>query len=122
MRDQATLQTQAAEATRRADEDTLTGIGNRRILDRFIANEAPGQHHLALIMIDLDHFKDINDTFGHGVGDAVLRRIGRLLRDEMRILQVAVRYGGDEFAIAGSVGTWMRPRASPKDCGPPSRS
>jgi diguanylate cyclase len=100
MRDQATLQTQAAEATRRADEDTLTGIGNRRILDRFIANEAPGQHHLALIMIDLDHFKDINDTFGHGVGDAVLRRIGRLLRDEMRILQVAVRYGGDEFVIA----------------------
>jgi diguanylate cyclase (GGDEF)-like protein len=100
IQDQATLQTQAAEAARRAGEDALTGIGNRRILDRFIANEAPGQDHLALIMIDLDHFEDINDTFGHGVGDDVLRRIGRLLRDEVRIRQVAVRYGGDEFVIA----------------------
>ena len=100
MRDQATLQTQAAEATRRADEDALTGIGNRRILDRFIANEAPDRRHLALIMIDIDHFKDINDTFGHRVGDDVLRRIGRLLRDEVRIRQVGVRYGGDEFVIA----------------------
>jgi diguanylate cyclase (GGDEF)-like protein len=99
MRDQATLQSQAAEASRRADEDALTGIGNRRILDRFLKNEAPGQRQLALIIMDIDRFKAINDTYGHSVGDDVLRRIGRLLRAEMRAHQVAVRYGGDEFVI-----------------------
>jgi diguanylate cyclase (GGDEF)-like protein len=99
MRDQATLQSQAAEASRRAGEDALTGIGDRRILERFLRNEAPGQHQLVLIVIDIDHFKEINDTFGHRVGDDVLRRIGRLLRDEMGAHQVAVRYDGDEFVL-----------------------
>jgi diguanylate cyclase (GGDEF)-like protein len=99
LRDKATLQSQAAEASRRADEDALTGIGNRRILGRFLRNEAPGQHELALIVVDIDGFKEINDTFGHSIGDAVLRRIGHLLRDEMRPRQVAVRYGGDEFVV-----------------------
>jgi diguanylate cyclase (GGDEF)-like protein len=99
IRDQATLQSQAAEASRRADEDALTGIGNRRILERFLRNEASGQHQLALIVIDIDHFKEVNDAFGHSIGDDVLRRIGRLLRDEMRPRQVAVRYGGDEFVL-----------------------
>jgi two-component system, cell cycle response regulator len=99
LRDQATLQSQAAEASRRADEDALTGIGNRRILERFLRNEAPGQHQLALIAMDIDHFKEINDTLGHRIGDDVLRRIGHLLRDEMRAHQVAVRYGGDEFVL-----------------------
>jgi diguanylate cyclase len=99
MRDQATLQSQAAEASRRADEDALTGIGNRRILERFLRNEAPGQHQLALIAIDIDHLKEINDRFGQRIGDDVLRRIGRLLRDEMEAHRVAVRYDGDEFVL-----------------------
>ncbi len=99
IRDQATLQSQAAEASRRAGEDAVAGIGNRQILERFLRNEAPGQHQLALIVIDIDHFKEINDVFGHRIGDDVLRRIGRLLRDEMRAHQVAVRYDGDEFVL-----------------------
>jgi diguanylate cyclase (GGDEF)-like protein len=99
VRDQGTLQSQAAEAGRRADEDALTGIGNRRILERFLRSEAPGQDQLAVIVLDIDHLKAINDTFGHGIGDDVLRRIGRLLRDEMRDPQVAVRYGDDEFVL-----------------------
>jgi diguanylate cyclase (GGDEF)-like protein len=99
IRDQGTFQSQAAAASRRADEDALTGIGNRRVLERFLRNEAPGQHQLALIVIDVDNFKVINDTFGHGIGDDVLRRIGRLLRDEMRDNQVAVRYDDDEFVL-----------------------
>jgi diguanylate cyclase (GGDEF)-like protein len=99
MRDQATLQSQAAEAGRRADQDALTGIGNRRILERFLRNEAPGLHQLALIAIDVDQLKEINDVFGHRVGDDVLRRVGRVLRDEVHAHQVAVRYEGDKFAL-----------------------
>jgi diguanylate cyclase (GGDEF)-like protein len=100
VRDQALLQSQAAEASRRAEEDELTGVGNRRVLERFLGSEAHGEDRLALVVVDVDHFKEINDTFGHEVGDAVLRRIGYLLRDEMRARQVAVRYGGDEFVLA----------------------
>ncbi|MGZ6267330.1 MAG: diguanylate cyclase [Candidatus Limnocylindrales bacterium] len=104
VRDQATLQFQATEASRRADEDALTGIGNRRILERFVVGEAPEQNQLALIVVDVDHFKQINDSFGHRVGDNVLRRMGQLLKEEMRSHQVAVRYGGDEFLL-GLLGT-----------------
>jgi diguanylate cyclase (GGDEF)-like protein len=99
VRDQSSLQSQAGEARRRADEDELTGLGNRRILERFIRNEAPGQPHLALIVIDVDNFKEIDGAFGHRVADDVLRRIGRLLRDEIQAHEVAVRHGGDEFVL-----------------------
>jgi diguanylate cyclase (GGDEF)-like protein len=100
LRDQANLRAEAAEAGRKADEDALTGIGNRRILERFLDSESPGRQKLALIVIDVDHFKETNDSFGHRVGDDVLRRIGQLLRDEVRAHQMAVRYGGDEFVLA----------------------
>jgi diguanylate cyclase (GGDEF)-like protein len=99
IRDQATLQSQASEARRRAGEDPLAGIGNRQILERFLRSEAPGQDQLALIAVDIDHFKQVNDVFGHRVGDDVVRRIGRLLRDEVGTHQVAVRYDGDEFVL-----------------------
>ena len=99
MRDQATLQSQAAEASRRAGEDPLAGIGRRQILERFLRAEAPGQDQLALIAIDIDGFTEMNDVFGHRIGDDVLRRIGRMLRDEMGDHQVAVRYEGDEFVL-----------------------
>jgi diguanylate cyclase (GGDEF)-like protein len=111
VRDQATLQFQAAEASRRAEQDALTGIGNRRILERFLGDEAHEQHQIALIVVDVDHFKLINDTFGHRVGDSVLRRIGHLLRDEMRAHQVAVRYGGDEFVL-GLLGVDLKAAAA----------
>jgi diguanylate cyclase (GGDEF)-like protein len=100
VRHQARLQSEAAKASRRAEEDALTGVGNRRTLIRFVNDRAHAHNRLALILIDIDRFKDVNDTFGHQTGDAVLRRIGHLLRDEMRAHQVVVRYGGDEFVIA----------------------
>jgi diguanylate cyclase (GGDEF)-like protein len=99
-RDRRDLQTQAAEASRLADEDTLTGIGTRRLLERFLRKEAARHTDVACIIVDVDHFKEINDTLGHGAGDAVLRRLGQLFLSETRAGQVAIRYGGDEFVLA----------------------
>lgn len=99
-RDHRSLQTQASEATRSAEEDALTGIGNRRLLERFLNEETARETELACIIADIDSFKEINDTFGHDVGDAVLRQIGQLLSSKTRTGQLAIRYGGDEFVIA----------------------
>jgi diguanylate cyclase (GGDEF)-like protein len=99
-RDHTHLQTQADEATRSAEEDALTGIGNRRLLERLLQEEAARQTDVAFIIVDVDHFKDINDSLGHGAGDAVLRQLGQLLRSEMRPGQVVARFGGDEFVLA----------------------
>jgi methyl-accepting chemotaxis protein len=83
--------------------DSLTGLSNRRHFDQTIVAEverAMGQGHpLSLLMVDIDFFKRVNDTFGHSGGDAVLRHIARLLREEARRCDVAARYGGEEFAI-----------------------
>jgi diguanylate cyclase (GGDEF)-like protein len=91
------------ELTRTALVDPLTGLGNRRLFDARLAEEvARARRHnepLSLIMIDLDRFKDINDQYGHIAGDEVLGAVGVLLRDALRVSDVAARYGGDEFAI-----------------------
>ena len=108
--DQATLQSQAAEASLRAGEDALAGLGNRQILERFLRNEAPGQDELALILIDIDRLGEVNGTFGHRVGDDVVRRLGRLLRAEMQAHSVAVRYDGDEFVL-GVLGAGLQDAA-----------
>ena len=99
-RDHRNLQTQAAEATRSAEEDALTGIGNRRLLERFLREEASRHTTVACVIADVDSFKGINDEFGHDVGDAVLRQIGQLLSSSTRSGQLAIRYGGDEFVLA----------------------
>ena len=99
-RDRRDLQARAAEATRSAETDALTGIGNRRLLERFLAADAVRDAGVAVIVIDIDHFKTINDTLGHDAGDVVLRRLGQLLRSKTRAGQAAVRYGGDEFVLA----------------------
>jgi len=99
-RDRKNLQTQAAEATRSAEQDALTGIGNRRLLERFLREEAVHQTEVACVIADIDSFKQVNDTFGHDIGDAVLRRIGQLLSSKTRNGQLAIRYGGDEFLLA----------------------
>jgi diguanylate cyclase (GGDEF)-like protein len=83
--------------------DALTGLKNRVAMDDALlsaisAHERTGQS-LAFLMIDLDHFKDINDTYGHGVGDSVLRRIGSTIRAQCRPYDVACRFGGDEFCV-----------------------
>ena len=99
-RDRKNLQTQAAEATRSAEQDALTGIGNRRLLERFLQEQAARQTEVACVVADIDSFKNVNDTFGHDIGDSVLRRVGQLFASKMRGGQLAVRYGGDEFVVA----------------------
>jgi diguanylate cyclase (GGDEF)-like protein len=100
VRDRSNLQAQAAEASRSAEEDELTGLGNRRLLERFLGQVSAGPRDVGFMMVDVDFFKDINDKLGHQVGDAVLRQLGRLLSGQVRAGQVAIRYGGDEFVLA----------------------
>ena len=77
--------------------DPLTGLHNRRRFDDWL--QRPGASPIALLLLDLDGFKSVNDRFGHAAGDEVLRRIGFLLRGAVRPGDLAVRQGGDEFAL-----------------------
>lgn len=77
-------------------EDPLTGLANRRMMDRMIAADA---RSLGVAMIDVDHFKRVNDGWSHSVGDDVLRRLARLMRDCCRASDTPIRCGGEEFAI-----------------------
>jgi two-component system, cell cycle response regulator len=85
-----------------AEHDALTGLFNRRAFDdhlaRAIAREDRQGGHFALLLFDLDHFKKLNDTFGHPAGDAALAATGRLLDRMLRKGDVPARYGGEEFA------------------------
>lgn len=88
---------------RLATMDALTGIGNRRSFDERLRSEltravATGRP-LSLVLLDLDHFKSVNDTFGHAVGDELLRAFGRLLADSTRACDLPYRFGGEEFAV-----------------------
>jgi GGDEF domain-containing protein len=88
---------------RQAAQDPLTGLANRRALERWVAEHWPGVEigqPLALLLLDLDHFKKINDTFGHDTGDRVLQAVAELLRAQCRATDLAVRYGGEEFLLA----------------------
>nr|WP_269329516.1 GGDEF domain-containing protein [Kineosporia babensis] len=82
--------------------DDLTGLGNRRAytayLERLRRNREP-RAELVIMMIDVDHFKAVNDTFGHDAGDEVLRRIGAILASHVRSVDLAARLGGDEFVV-----------------------
>jgi diguanylate cyclase (GGDEF)-like protein len=86
-----------------AMRDYLTGLGNRRALDaelpRVIERYRSGLVDTALLMIDVDHFKPLNDTLGHPAGDQLLREIGQLIRSTLRGNDVAFRCGGDEFVV-----------------------
>lgn len=91
------------EVSHRAVTDGLTGLANRRAFDEHLeqalvhARQAGGS--LGLILIDLDHFKNLNDTYGHQAGDEALRLVGRCLKSICREPTVAARYGGEEFAV-----------------------
>ena len=89
--------------TRAAELDALTGIANRGSFDTRLAVESRRAVDLglplSLILFDVDHFKSINDTYGHQTGDEVLRRIGALLQDRLRGSDFGARYGGEEFAV-----------------------
>ena len=83
--------------------DPLTGLHNRRyfidILDYEIGRSERHQHEFSILMLDLDDFKDVNDTYGHPCGDSVLRQVAETMRSVMRKGDLATRIGGDEFAI-----------------------
>jgi diguanylate cyclase (GGDEF)-like protein len=86
-----------------ADRDGLTKIGNRRSFEVRLADEAArhGRYEqpLSLVLVDLDHFKHVNDTFGHPAGDEVLRDLAALLGEGLRNSDYVARYGGEEFAL-----------------------
>lgn len=82
-----------------ASTDALTGLANRRMFDNTLARALQSNVRVALLMLDLDHFKSFNDSFGHQAGDEALRSTGRLLREAIRGEDLAARYGGEEFAI-----------------------
>lgn len=92
-----------ADAEALATTDQLTGTANRRALEHSLkhmfAHAVRAQEPLAVIMLDLDHFKLVNDNFGHDRGDDVLRALGAVLREGVRATDVAGRYGGEEFLI-----------------------
>ncbi len=83
--------------------DPLTGLFNRRYLDETMGRELPRARRdgksVGVIIFDLDHFKRLNDTYGHDAGDYVLERVGELLRTATRGSDIACRFGGEEFAV-----------------------
>lgn len=95
--------TRAVELERMALQDDLTGLGNRRALDLRLAEMVEVARRddspLVVVVLDLDHFKRVNDVFGHAVGDRVLVQVAKLLRDNTRPADVVTRTGGEEFVI-----------------------
>ncbi len=93
------------ERHRQSVTDELTGLWNRRylfrVLDAFFdeADETQTERSLAFLFVDLDHFKEINDSFGHPAGDELLRQLGDRLHTSLRDTDLLVRLGGDEFAV-----------------------
>ena len=93
------LKEQNKQITEEAEIDALTGLGNRRLFDRDIEKSLNSGRSFSLFLIDLDKFKQINDTYGHLTGDAVLRETGNRLLTMKERSFVPYRYGGDEFAV-----------------------
>lgn len=91
------------ELRKLASTDPLTGLLNRRaFLERLLYEKSRFDRHggsLALIMADLDHFKQVNDQFGHDAGDYILQRVSKILQTRMRITDVLCRWGGEEFIL-----------------------
>ncbi len=104
------LRTDLGNALEMAMTDPLTGLYNQRYLRRHLAGllgegarnrdgDRPGGRELAVVMIDIDHFKSVNDRFGHANGDEALRLIAQTLRDNTRMFDSVARYGGEEFVV-----------------------
>jgi diguanylate cyclase (GGDEF)-like protein len=97
------LQAQAVLLQQLAREDGLTGVANRRCLDLQLPQELARArrfgHPLTVAMVDIDHFKSVNDLHSHAVGDAALCRVARLLREGCRASDLVGRYGGEEFLL-----------------------
>ncbi|WP_421418959.1 diguanylate cyclase [Pseudoalteromonas lipolytica] len=97
------IKAQQKELTRLVDTDPMTGLYNRRYFDRkseeLIAAMASNHQELTLIIADLDHFKAINDTYGHDIGDKVIIEFANILTTQQRKDDIACRYGGEEFVL-----------------------
>ena len=91
---------EAAET--RANIDALTGLPNRRYLEEYVAIAGPRRRagdSFGVLMIDIDHFKRLNDRYGHASGDSVLRAVGERISAAIRATDTPARYGGEEFAV-----------------------
>lgn len=104
LQDRNTRLDQALQELReQASTDALTGLYNRRhfreALERELTRARRNGSNVALVIADLDYFKKVNDTFGHGAGDLVLREMGALLKNSIRAGDMACRFGGEEFAL-----------------------
>jgi len=83
--------------------DAMTGLHNRRFLEEYmetlVANNDRNKTTLSILMLDLDYFKKVNDTYGHDVGDKVLKELAKTLTQTVRNSDLVIRYGGEEFVI-----------------------
>jgi len=100
----AALERQVKQLRHRALSDPLTGLGSRRCMESFVKrmlalHSRDASYPVALILCGVDRLKTINDRYGHLAGDAALRRIGALIRRQIRSSDTGIRFGGDEFAI-----------------------
>jgi diguanylate cyclase (GGDEF)-like protein len=91
------------ETVRSARTDALTGLANRKVFQETLSAELRRSRRyrwpVTVLMLDLDHFKDVNDTYGHMLGDLVLERVGLIVRHAVRDADAACRIGGEEFAV-----------------------
>ncbi|WP_084395924.1 GGDEF domain-containing protein [Henriciella aquimarina] len=97
------LNEELEEVRHQSMRDSLTMLANRRAFDKRLAAElsaaAEGDQNLCLVMADIDHFKTVNDTYGHRVGDEVLKIFARIITKNIKGQDMAARYGGEEFAV-----------------------
>lgn len=97
------LRRELIEAKQDATTDSLTGLCNRRAFDarlrRAMVRAKADREPMSLVLLDVDHFKRFNDTYGHRAGDLVLRLVARMIADNVKGRDTAARYGGEEFAI-----------------------
>jgi diguanylate cyclase (GGDEF)-like protein len=91
------------QAQRMSVIDPLTGVGNLRMLTTTLAREVDRAQHfgrsVSLLLLDIDHFKNLNDTHGHGAGDAILHGMAQRVAASIRSVDTVARYGGEEFAV-----------------------
>lgn len=109
---QEALRSTYQQSVSMAITDGLTGLYNRHYLDTHLSNMHQSamtmRHPLALLMLDMDHFKEVNDTYGHDVGDSFLKQLSKMLLDDARSSDLVARYGGEEFVV-------LMPETGPKE-------